>query len=101
MKPLNVLALIIGAIALLPSASFADNVISNTQEVNQESTVFGHNNIVSSDARQSIVNLQKSGRHEPNVSGTQRINAKTTIIGNDNTDLKSAAQATINGQKSK
>jgi hypothetical protein len=102
MKSLKIAVLIVGAIALCPSTSFADAISGTTQEVNQESIVIGDRNTVRSDTRQTIINLQASGRSGTSISDiSQRINAKTTIIGDGNTDVKSAIQANIDRQKSK
>ena len=96
MKSLKILASIVGAIVLLPAASRADGFSGNTQTVNQESIVSGHNNVVRSDARQSIVDLYKVDRHGLNTDNrSQSINLKAIVIGNDNTSIQSATQSVI------
>ena len=67
MKSLKILALIVGAIVLLPTASRADSLSGNTQTVNQESIVSGHNNVVKSDARQRIFNIHTIDRSGLNL----------------------------------
>ncbi len=103
MKSSKVLALIIGAIALFPSASFAgENVTGNHQEADLTTTTIGHDNVSVTETNQQIINLQKSKKHGLNVAGTsQKINADTTTVGSGNIDVKSAAQQAINAQKSK
>lgn len=94
MKSLKIIALIVGAIVLLPTDSRADCLSGNTQTVNQESIVSGHNNIVRSDSRQSIVDLHKVDRHDLNTENrSQSINLKSIVIGNDNTSIHSAIQS--------
>jgi hypothetical protein len=103
MKSSKVLALIIGAIALFPSASFAgENVTGNSQEANLNSTTVGHGNVGVTTTSQEILNLQKAKKHGTNVSGTsQKVNADTTTVGSYNTDIKDAAQKAINLQQAK
>ncbi len=103
MKSSKVLALIIGAIALFPTASFAgENVSGNSQEANLNTTTIGHGNVSVTETNQQILNLQKSKKHGANVAGTsQKINADTTTVGSGNVDVKSAAQQAINAQKAK
>jgi opacity protein-like surface antigen len=102
MKSIKVLALIVGAIALFPAASFADNVSGSSQEANLESTTIGHGNVNVTDTKQSIIDLQKAGHYGTNVSGTaQKVNASTTTVGTGNVDVKKAVQEALNGQKTK
>ena len=102
MKSLKVLACIVGTIALFPTASFAENVTANTQEVNQSSIIIGNGNLVKSDVRQSIVNLQKSDRQGTTLdNNTQRINSKSIIVGDRNVDIKTAVQSTLDLQHHK
>lgn len=102
MKFLKALTLIVGTIALFPTASFADNVSVNTQEVNQSSIIVGNGNLVKSDVRQSIINLQKPERQGTNVeSNTQKINSKSIIVGDRNVDIKTAIQSTLDLQHHK
>lgn len=61
MKPIKFFALAIGAIALLPSVSLADNVSGNSQEANLSSTTVGSGNVTVQDVQQRIVNLQNAG----------------------------------------
>ena len=102
MKSIKTLALIIGAIALLPSASFAgENVSGTSQEINMGSTVVGNGNLVVTDVSQQSINTQKAGRHGTNVSGTdQKVNAVSTTIGDHNTIVQTAIQKSRNAQKS-
>jgi hypothetical protein len=102
MKSIKVLALIVGAIALFPAASFADNVSGKSQEANLESTTIGHDNVSVTDTKQSILDLQKAGYYGTNVSGTaQKVNASTTTVGSGNINVKQAVQDALGGQKTK
>jgi hypothetical protein len=123
MKSIKVLATIISAIALFPSASFADNVSGNSQEANVSTTTIGNGNVSSVTTNQKIFNFQqagsrgtKSGCPGPhtgcpgtqggspgtNVDGTsQLINAHTTTIGDGNIDIKEINQKYRNRQKTK
>ncbi len=102
MKSPQIFALVIGAIALFPSVSFAgDNISGNTQETTMDSTIIGNGNVVVSDVRQSNINLQGSGRYGTNVSGTnQRATTRTVIIGDGNVDVKKVVQEAIDRQHS-
>jgi hypothetical protein len=103
MKSSKVLALIIGAIALFPSVSFAgENVTGNSQEANLNSTTVGHGNVSVTETNQEILNLQKAKKHGTNVAGTsQKVNADTTTVGSYNTDIKIGVQKAINLQQAK
>jgi hypothetical protein len=102
MKSIKVLALIVGAIALLPSASFAQNVAGTSQEANLSSTTVGIGNLVVTDVAQHSITAQKAGRHGDNISGTnQTVNAATTTVGDYNTIVQTAIQKAKNGQKAK
>jgi hypothetical protein len=102
MKSIKIAALIIGAIALFPAASFAENVSGSTQDANLESTTVGNGNVTLTETKQNILNLQKSGRYDTNVSGTaQRVNASTTTVGDSNVSVKKAIQDALSGQKAK
>jgi hypothetical protein len=102
MKSIKVLALIAGVIALLPSASFAENVVGNDQTIEMNSNIVGSGNTSVMQAEQSIRNIQKAGRHGVNVAGTaQTVHGSTNILGDLNTDVKTSAQKAINRQKSK
>ena len=102
MKSIKIAALIIGAIALFPAASFAENVSGSTQDANLESTTIGSGNVSVTESKQNILNLQKSGRYGTNVSGTaQRVNASTTTVGDSNVSVKQAIQNALSGQKAK
>ena len=102
MKSIKTLALIIGAIALLPSASFAGENISGTaQEINMGSTTVGNGNLVGTNLTQQATNAQKAGRYGTNVSGTdQKATAEITTVGDHNTVLQTAIQKSRNAQKS-
>jgi hypothetical protein len=101
MKLITILSLIIGSISLLPTVSFADNVNTNHQEVNQSSTVIGNGNIAIVGTRQNIINSQqKTIRPISNTSSnSQKININTTIIGDGNIDIKKINQEIIHGQQ--
>jgi hypothetical protein len=102
MKSIKVLALIAGVIALLPSASFAENVVGNDQTIDMNSTIVGSGNTSAIQAEQSIRNIQKAGHHGVNVAGTSHtVHGSTTIVGDLNTDVKTSTQTAINRQKSK
>jgi hypothetical protein len=102
MNSANILASIVTAIALFPSASWADNVSGNHQETNLESTTLGNGNVTVAETKQKIVDSQKSGFFGTNVSGTsQLINGHTTTLGDGNIDIKKAAQTAITVQKTK
>jgi hypothetical protein len=102
MNSAKIFASIVTAIALFPSASWADNVSGNNQEANLNTVVVGNNNTSVIETQQKNVGFQKSGFFGTNVAGTsQRINASTFIVGDGNIDIKKAAQDMINGQKAK
>jgi hypothetical protein len=102
MNSAKIFASIVTAIALFPSASWADNVSGNNQEANLSTVVVGNNNTSVIETQQKNVGFQKSGFFGTNVAGTsQRINASTFIVGDGNIDIKKAAQDMINGQKAK
>jgi hypothetical protein len=100
-KSIKILAVITSAIALLPSVSFADTISDKTQSVNQESIVFGSNNTVRSDVRQSIINVP-TDRHSTSVdTNAQRAETKAIVIGEDNTSTQSIVQETSGRHRSK
>jgi hypothetical protein len=100
MNSAKIFASIVTAIALFPSASWADNVNGGNQEVNLNSTVIGNGNVVVAETNQKMIGFQKAGFFGTNVGGTnQIINGHTTIIGDGNIDIKKAAQTAINVQK--
>jgi hypothetical protein len=102
MKSIKVLALIVGAIALLPAASFADTVNGNTQEANLSTTIVGNGNSVKTNTKQTNINIQKAGRHGESVNGSsQLINANITAIGDYNHIHQKASQANRGYQKAK
>jgi hypothetical protein len=103
MRSSKVLALIIGAIALFPSASFAgENVTGNSQEANLNSTTIGDGNVSVTETNQQILNIQKAKKHGINVAGSsQAINADTTTVGSGNFEVKPAIQKAINLQHAK
>jgi hypothetical protein len=102
MNSAKIFASIVTAIALFPSASWANNVSGNNQEANLNTVIVGNNNTSVTETKQQNVGLQKSGFFGTNVGGTsQRINASTLIIGDHNVDVKKAIQAVTNGQKTK
>jgi hypothetical protein len=98
-KSIKVLALIVGAIALFPSASFADNVSGKVQEANLDSTAVGVGNVNVTETKQSIIDFQKAG-YGTNVSGTaQKVNAATTSVGAGNINVQKAVQEALGSQK--
>ena len=102
MKSIKVLALIVGAIALFPSASFADNVSGKVQEANLGSTAVGDGNVNVTETKQSIIELQKAGYYGTNLSGTaQKVNAATTSVGDGNINVQKAVQEALGSQKTK
>jgi hypothetical protein len=102
MKSIKILALIVGAIALLPAASFADTVSGNNQEANLDTVVVGERNSVSTTTKQFSTNRQKSSRHGDSTSGSsQLINAGSHTIGDRNHVKQAASQTYGNYQKAK
>jgi hypothetical protein len=102
MNSAKIFASIVTAIALFPSASWANNVSGNDQEANLSTVIVGNNNTSVIETQQKSIGLQKSGYFGTNVGGTsQRINASTLIVGDHNVDVKKAIQAVNNGQKTK
>jgi hypothetical protein len=102
MNSAKIFATIVTAIALFPTASWADNVSGNTQSTVLESQTLGDGNTTIMQTNQKIIDAQKAGYFGTNVSGTdQRITGSTTTVGNHNLDVKDAAQKAINFQKTK
>jgi hypothetical protein len=100
MKSIKILALIVGAITLLPSASFAENVVGNTQEANIISNTTGNRNLSVTSTDQRIINLGHAGRTGTNVAGTnQTVNAAINTVGDCNTIVQTAIQKAKNGLK--
>jgi hypothetical protein len=60
MKSIKFFALAIGAIALLPSVSLADNVNVTNQSANLNSTTLGSHNLTVQEVKQQALNLQNS-----------------------------------------
>jgi hypothetical protein len=73
MKFIKVLTFIVGAIALFPSISHAENVSANNQIVDLSSTTIGNGNVSSTSIRQTILNAQKAGLHGENTTGTNQV----------------------------
>jgi hypothetical protein len=102
MKSIKVLSFIIGAIALFPSISHAENVSANNQVVDLSSTTIGNNNVSSTTIRQTILNAQKAGRHGDNVSGTnQFVTGHTETVGDGNIHVQDIKQKYGSRQKAK
>ena len=102
MKSIKIVAFIIGAIALLPAVSHAENVSANEQSVNLSSVTIGNNNVSSTTTRQLILNAQKIGRYGENVDATrQAITGNTVYVGDNNIDMKDIYQMYRNGRKFK
>ena len=100
MKSIKIVAFIIGAIALFPAVSHAENVSANEQSVNLSSVTIGNNNVSSTTTRQIILNAQKAGLSSENVAATrQAITGNTISVGDNNIDIKHILQKYRNGQK--
>ena len=101
MKSIKVLALIVGAIALLPSASFAGNVAGSTQDANLNSAIIGDHNTSVTDVTQNIHNKQKAfGKKGSNVSGNaQSVTGNSITAGTGNTSVQQVLQQIGNIQK--
>jgi hypothetical protein len=102
MKSIKIVAFIIGAIALFPSVSHAENVSANNQIVDLSSITVGSGNVSSTTIRQSILNAQKAGRYGNNTSGTnQVVTGRTETIGDRNVHVQDIMQKYGNIQKAK
>ena len=102
MKFIKVLTFIVGAIALFPSISHAENTSANNQVVDLSSTTVGSGNVSSSTIRQTILNAQKAGRHGDNVSGTnQAVTGHTETVGDYNIHVQDIKQKYGSVQKAK
>ncbi len=102
MNSAKIFATIVTAIALFPTASWADNVSGNTQSADLNSTTIGTGNVTVTETNQKILDLQKSRKSGVNVSGTnQHITGTTTTLGDHNIDIKNAVQKAITIQKAK
>jgi hypothetical protein len=98
---ITILALTTGIAPLLASASFANDVSTITQTVNQESTIVGNGNVVKIDTHQSSIDLRTSDRHFTSTGNYQKINARTTIVGDRNIDMKTVFQGNVNSRTNK
>ena len=102
MKFIKVLTFIVGALALFPSISHAENVSANNQIVDLSSTTIGSGNVSSSTIRQTILNAQKAGRHGENTTGTnQVVTGHTETVGDYNIHVQDIKQKYGSVQKSK
>jgi hypothetical protein len=102
MKSIKVLSFIIGAIALFPSISHAENVSANNQVVDLSSTTIGNNNVSSTTIRQAILNVQKAGRYGENTTGTnQVVTGHTETVGDGNIHVQDLKQKYGSRQKAK
>jgi hypothetical protein len=102
MKSIKIIALIIGAVALFPSISHAENVSANNQIVDLSSTTIGNNNVSSTTIRQSILNAQKASRHGENTTGiNQVVTGHTETVGDYNVHVQDIKQKYGNIQKAK
>ncbi len=102
MKLIKVLTFIVGAIALFPSISHAENVSANNQIVDLSSTTVGSGNVSSSTIRQTILNAQKAGRHGENTTGTnQVVTGHTETVGDYNIHVQDIKQKYGSVQKAK
>jgi hypothetical protein len=102
MKFIKVLTFIVGAIALFPSISHAENVSANNQIVDLSSTTIGNGNVSSTSIRQTILNAQKAGLHGENTTGTnQVVTGHTETVGDYNVHVQDLKQKYGNIQKAK
>jgi hypothetical protein len=102
MKFIKVLTFIVGAVALFPSISHAENVSANNQIVDLSSTTVGSGNVSSTTIRQTILNAQKAGRHSENTTGTnQVVTGHTETVGDYNIHVQDLKQKYGGVQKSK
>ena len=102
MKFIKVLTFIVGAIALFPALSHAENTSANNQIVDLSSTTVGSGNVSSSTIRQTILNAQKAGRHGENTSGTrQSVTGHHETLGDYNIHVQDVKQKYGSIQKSK
>ena len=102
MKFIKVLTFIVGALALFPSISHAENVSANNQIVDLSSTTVGGGNVSSSTIRQTILNAQKAGRHGENTTGTnQVVTGHTETVGDYNIHVQDIKQKYGSVQKAK
>jgi hypothetical protein len=102
MKSIKIVAFIIGAIALFPSVSHAENVSANNQIVDLSSTTVGNGNVSSTTIRQSILNAQKAGHDGNNITGTnQVVTGRTITVGDYNVNVTDIMQKYGNRQKAK
>ena len=93
MKLIKIVTFIVGAIALFPSISHAENVNVNNQIVDLSSITVGNNNVSSTTIRQSILNAQKTGRYGSNTTGTnQVVTGRTQTVGDYNINLADIQQ---------
>ena len=93
MKLIKVLTFIVGAIALFPAVSHAENVNANNQIVDLSSVVVGNNNVNSTTIRQSILNAQTTGLSGSNTTGTnQVVTGRTQTVGDYNINLTDIQQ---------
>jgi hypothetical protein len=87
MKFIKILTLVVGSIALFPSASFADLLRGSCFQMDISPITVGDNNIASTTKKDFTINSQKSDRHLVNVSGaTSDISPTTTDHCNINFD---------------
>jgi hypothetical protein len=92
MKTINILALVAGAIALFPSASFADSVTQKTT-INSHT---GRNTVVITNTRHTVFKRQKSSCYRNKfILKSQKINATSTVIAPDTIELKKAIKRAI------
>jgi hypothetical protein len=102
MKSIKIVAFIIGAIALFPAVSHAENVSANEQSVDLSSTTIGNGNVSSTTIRQTILNAQKAGRHGENVAGTrQAVTGHTETVVDGNIHVQDLKQKYGSVQKAK
>ncbi len=102
MKLIKVLTFIVGAIALFPNISHAENLNANNQVIDLSSIVVGNNNVSSTTIRQSILNAQQTGRYGSNTTGTnQVVTGHTQTIGDYNINILDIQQKYGGRQKAK
>jgi hypothetical protein len=82
MKSTKIFALIISAIAMLPSASWADEMSIN-QEIKMNSTTTGNGRVTSIETNQQDIKLPQSGRYSRKSTRTiyHKLNGRATSVG--------------------
>jgi ABC-type glycerol-3-phosphate transport system substrate-binding protein len=101
MKSTKLFAVALGAIALFPAASFAENVKGTSQEANIKTTTVGSGNVNVQEVLQRSIDFQNANTPGSNINGTEhKVNIDATTVGHGNVDVKKVIQEAINGQNS-